>query len=242
MTATFVRYEILRTFRNWKFVFFSTVWPLILYVVVCQANRQHTFDGVAFPLYFMTGMAAFGTMGSVAGLGARIAAERSIGWTRQLRITPLPARTYLFAKVLCGYLSAALAIALLGAAGIAMGVRLPPGQWLAIPGLLLVGLIPFAVLGILLGHVLGTDSLTAVSGGLITLFALLGGSFGFLVVSSGPVFQVLQALPSYWLVQAGKTVVQDAGGWPPEGWIVIAAWTVVLTPAAIYAYRHDTTR
>jgi hypothetical protein len=33
MTATFVRYEILRNFRNWKFVFFSTAWPLILYIM-----------------------------------------------------------------------------------------------------------------------------------------------------------------------------------------------------------------
>ena len=38
----------------------------------------------------------------IAG-GARIAAERSVGWHRQLRVTPLPVRTYFAAKVLTGY-------------------------------------------------------------------------------------------------------------------------------------------
>jgi ABC-2 type transport system permease protein len=38
----------------------------------------------------MVGLAAFGTMGAVLSSGARIAAERSTGWNRQLRLTPLP--------------------------------------------------------------------------------------------------------------------------------------------------------
>jgi ABC-2 type transport system permease protein len=240
VTATFLRYEILRNFRNRKFVFFSTAWPLILYVIISQANRHNRFDGVAFPLYFMTGMAAFGTMGAVVGSGARIAAERSAGWTRQLRITPLSAFTYLFAKVITGYLSALLIIVLLGAAGTAMGVRLSATQWLAVLGLVLAGLVPFTVLGILLGHLLTSDAMTAVSGGLITLFALLGGSFGFLLVSGGPMFGVLKAIPSYWLVQAGKTVLH--ADWPPQAWIVIGTWTAALVPATIFVYRRDAGR
>ena len=47
----------------------------------------------------MAGMAAVGTMIAVLSSGARIAAERSAGWTRQLRITPLTAGDYFGAKV-----------------------------------------------------------------------------------------------------------------------------------------------
>jgi ABC-2 type transport system permease protein len=43
-------------------------------------------------------------------------------------------------------------------------------------GLLLVGLIPFAVLGILLGHLVSVDSLGPVIGGGTSLLALLGGA------------------------------------------------------------------
>ena len=81
--------------------------------------------GLSFALYYMVGMASWGAMGAATAGGARIAAERSIGWVRQLRITPLSIRTYFGAKVLSGYVLAGVAIALLYATGIAFGVRLP---------------------------------------------------------------------------------------------------------------------
>jgi len=239
--STYLRYEVLRNFRNWRFVLFSLVWPLILFFTVAGANRHSTFDGIGFPLYFMTGMAAMGTMIAVVASGARIAAERSAGWTRQMRITPLRPGAYFGAKVLCGYLMALLTIAAMCLAGTALGVRLSAGEWLTVVGLALVGLVPFAVLGILFGHLLSTDSLTPVVGGITTLFALLGGAYGFLVAKSGVVFEVMKGLPSYWLVQAGKTA-HGGGGWPAEGWIVVAVWTVVLVPLAVVVYQRDTSR
>jgi ABC-2 type transport system permease protein len=54
-------------------------------------------------------------------------------------------------------------------------------------------------------------------------------------------FQIIKALPSYWLAQAGKTALAG-GGWPAEGWIVVAAWTAVLVPIAVLVYRRDTSR
>jgi ABC-2 type transport system permease protein len=59
----------------------------------------------------MTGMIAWGTMVAVISSGARIAAERSVGWTRQLRITPLPTWSYFAAKIFCGYMMALLSMA-----------------------------------------------------------------------------------------------------------------------------------
>lgn len=51
----------------------------------------------------------------------------------------------------------------------------------------------------------------------------------------------IKAVPSYCLAQADKTA---AGGssWPPEAWIVIGAWTVVLTLIAVGVYQRDTSR
>jgi ABC-2 type transport system permease protein len=105
-SSIFLRYEILRTFRNWRFVLFALAWPLALYLSIAAANRHHTFDGISFPVYFMAAMLTLGTMNSVVTSGARIAAERSAGWTRQIRITPLSTRSYIRAKVICGYLLA----------------------------------------------------------------------------------------------------------------------------------------
>jgi hypothetical protein len=55
------------------------------------------------------------------------------------------------------------------------------------------------------------------------------------------VFVIMKGLPSYWLAQAGKTALAG-NGWPAEAWIVIAAWTLVLVPLTVLAYRRDTSR
>ncbi len=132
-------------------------------------------SGISAPLYYMVGLAAFGTMNAVLSTGARIAGERAVGWNRQLRLTPLSTRAYFRAKVLTAYLMALITIVLLYAAGISLGVRLPAGEWVRMTGLILVGLIPFVALGILMGHLLTTDSIGPAMGGTTALLALLGG-------------------------------------------------------------------
>jgi ABC-2 type transport system permease protein len=241
MTTTgYLRVEVLRTSRNRMFLLFSLTFPLILFFAVAGPNRHGSLAGVPFPLYYMTGMAAWGTMIAVVSGSARIAAERSAGWTRQLRVTPLPARTYFWAKVTCSYLMALASIAALFLAGISLGVRLPVSGWLPTAGLILVGLVPFAALSILLGHVLAVDSLGPAMGGITSLLALIGGVFG-PIATGGIWLGVARVIPSYWLVQAGKTAL-GGHGWPAEAWLVIAAWTMALTGAAFRAYRRDTKR
>ena len=241
MHATYLRYELLRNVRNWRFVLFSLAYPVVLYFVITSPQRHATFDGVGFPLYFMAGMAAVGAMIAVISTGARISVDRSAGWTRQLRLTPLTAAEHLGAKVVCGFLMALLVIVLVSLAGTALGVHLSSGSWLTMIGLMLVGLVPIAVLGILLGHLLTPDSLAPAVGGTIMLSAVLGGAYGFLVAKSGVMFDVIKALPSYWLVQAGKTAL-SGGSWPAEGWIVVVAWTAVLVPLTMFVYQRDTSR
>lgn len=237
---TYLRYEVLRTWRNRRFLLFSLVFPLVLFLTVAGPHKNITIQGISFPLYYMTGMIAWGTMVAVISSGARIAAERAIGWTRQLRITPLPTWSYFAAKIFCGYMMALLSMAVLFAAGSFIGVRLDAVQWLTMIGLLLVGLIPFSVMGVMFGHLLKLDSLGPAIGGVTSLFALLGGAYGPLV-TSGFLFTLVRFLPSYWLVQAGKTTVYG-GGWPSEGWIVIAVWTLVLSVLAVQVYQRDTKR
>lgn len=240
---TYLRYEVLRNFRNLRFYFLTLAFPVVLYLAVTSANRHAIFgpQGIAFPLYFMVAMATLGTMAAVVSTAAIIAPERSSGWTRQMRITPLRTGTYFSAKVVNAYLRALLTIAVMCLLGTAFGVRLSATEWLTVVGLLLVGIVPFAVGGILLGHVIGPDASAPAVGGIVTLFALLGGVYGFQIAKSGATFDVIKALPSYWLAQAGKTA-HGGGGWPAEAWIVLAAWTVVLAVLAVFVYRRDTSR
>jgi ABC-2 type transport system permease protein len=242
MTATtHFRYELVRSFRNYIFYGVTLALPLVLFYAVASGQRNATMDGVSFPLYFMTAMAVYGAMFAAVSPGARIARDRSVGWTRQQRLTPLRARTDIAAKVLTAYLIALPSVVLVFLAGASLGVRLDAAQWLELGGLLMAGLTPFIALGIVLGYLLRADNLTPVIGGIVVLFALVGGVYGFQLAHSGPLFDVMKAIPSYWLVQAGKTAL-GGGSWPAQGWIVIAGWTAILIVAASLAYRRSAAR
>jgi ABC-2 type transport system permease protein len=242
-SLVYTRYELLRTLRNRRFFLLSLGFPLILYFMIVSPNRHvHNFDGsgISFALYYMVGLASFGTMSAMLSSGARIAAERAVGWNRQLRISPLSTRNYFRAKVVTGYMMALISLLALYLAGTSLGVRLGASEWLEMTGLILVGLIPFAALGILLGHMLTPDSIGPAMGGGISLLALLGGTW-FPITGDGFLHDIVQLIPSYWLVQASHVAI-GGHAWPAKGWIVMIAWTVVLSVLAARAYRRDTGR
>ena len=231
---------MLRAFRNKRLLFFSLGFPLFMFFLVAGPNRSEKLGGINFATYYMVGMLGWGSMAAVISGGARITAERAINWHRQLRITPLSIRTYFATKILSGYALATLSIVLLYAAGMATGVRLGATHWLELTGYVLVALLPFAVIGVILGHVLTVDSMGPALGGITSLFAILGGSWGPLA-SGGFLRSVVKLLPSYWLVQAGNTVV-GGHAWPLQAWVVIGVWTAVGIRIARYVYRRDTPR
>jgi ABC-2 type transport system permease protein len=239
-TREYARYELKRTFRNRRLYIFSFGFPVLLYYAIAAPNRhQHNLGhtGIAAAVYFMVGLAAFGSMNAVLGSGARIAAERAVGWNRQLRLTPLSTRNYFRVKVLTAYAMALVTIALMYAAGATLGVHLRSGNWLSMTLLMLVGLLPFAAIGILLGHMLTTDSVGPAIGGTTAVFALLGGTW--FPITGGVMKKIAEALPSYWLVQASR-VGLGGHGWGTTGWLVVAAWTVGATALARRAYARDT--
>lgn len=237
---SYARYELLRTFRNKRFLIFSLGFPLLMFFLVAGPNHNEKLGGINFATYYMVGMLGWGSMAGVLGGGSRIATERQINWHRQLRITPLRPATYFGTKVLSGYALATMSILFLYGAGMSLGVHLSAAHWFELTGYVLVALLPFAVIGVILGHSLTVDAVGPALGGLTSLFAILGGSWGPLV-SGGFLQSLVKLLPSYWLVQAGKTVVGGAA-WPLEAWIVIAVWTFVSIRVAMVVYRRDTAR
>ena len=215
--------QIAPKLRNRRYLVFALAYPLVLFFAVAEPNRHATFNGVAFPVYFMGGMAAVGTMIAVISSGRASPQSGRQGGHARCASTPLRTSSYISAKVLCGYLMALATIALVCLAGSALGVRLSAGEWLTVLGLLMVGLIPFVALGILLGHLVSTDSLTVATGGATTLFALLGGAYGFLIASRAQCSSSSRRSPrtgsSRWVrpPSTGVTGQPRVGSWWPSG-------------------------
>ena len=234
-------YELRRTFRERRLFIFAFGFPLILYYIIAAPNRtvrDYSGTGISLPLYYMAGLASFGTMMSMMSAGFRIAGERQAGWTRQLRITPLRPRAYLRTKVLTAYTMAAVSLGLLYVAGATLGVSMPATTWLKMTGLIAVALLPFAALGILLGHLLTVDSTGPATGGIVSLLAIVGGTW---FPVKGFLHTVGQYVPSYWLVQAAHAASYGQA-WDAMAWAVVLGWAVVLAALATVAYRRDTSR
>jgi ABC-2 type transport system permease protein len=237
----YARYELLRTFRNWRFSIFALGFPLIFFWLLAgpQHNKIDPGTGLTYAAYYMVSLASFGTMMSMISTGARIAGERQVGWTRQLRISPLSARAYFRAKVGTGYVMALLSLALLYVSGALLGVHLPAGRWLGLTGLIVVAAIPFAALGVLVGHLVNTDAIGPLMGGGVSILAFLSGTW--FPITGGFLHAFGQFLPSWWLVQA-RNVAVHGHGWSTRGWVTVAAWAAILAVAAAWAYRRDTGR
>jgi ABC-2 type transport system permease protein len=238
----YTRFELLRAFRNRRFFIFSFGFPLTLYFLIAapqKNNHNLAGTGISAPLYYMAGLAAFGTMASMISSGGRIAAERQAGWTRQLRITPLTSREYFRAKVLTSYAMAITSLLLLYASGAILGVSLAAHQWLTMTGLILVALLPLGALGITLGHLMNVDSIGPLTGGLVAILAFLSGTW--FPLTHGFLYDVGQYTPGYWIVQASHIAIHGHA-WSAKGWVVVIVWTVVLVLTARVAYRRDTQR
>ena len=240
----YTRFELLRTFRNVRFFVFSLGFPLVLYYLIAAPNRnEHDLagSGLSAPLYFMVGLAAFGAMAATLSSGARISSERAIGWNRQLRLTPLPVRSYFRAKIVTAYATALTTIVLLDVAGTTLGVRLSADRWLSMTVLMLVALIPFAGLGILAGHLLTPDTVGPAMGGATALFG---------VPRRHVVSRSEQGSPARYRAAAAVLLARPgeprrarrAARWPAKGWIVVAVWGVAAALLAGWAYRRDTAR
>ena len=89
----FTRFEVGRLFRSWKFLIVTVGFPVVFYMLFLGDHSPNKLIEGAVPWrsYLLVSMCSFGSL--VAALtagGARLSAERTSGWARQLRVTPIP--------------------------------------------------------------------------------------------------------------------------------------------------------
>ncbi len=233
--------EIRRVLRDRRYIILSVGFPLgfyLMYTRVIQAAV--TINNTPFATFYMVSMATFGALGaSLQAGGTRIATERASGWVRQLRVTPLPAHGYLMAKIGAALCLTLPAIGLVAAAGRFINhVSLGAGSWIEMVGLLWVGALPFAALGILLGFLFDVDS--AQAGTMITYFALaiLGGLWWPFTAMPLAMRDLGEALPSYHFANLGWSVVKGAGPRPID-FMVVLAYAVAFGALTVWKYRGD---
>ncbi|MBV7700527.1 ABC transporter permease [Streptomyces sp. TRM70350] len=238
-----VTLELIRALRNRKFLFFSVIYPSVLFLLIAgTADGTTTIDGtgLTLPTYMMVSMASFGALTAVLmGNSERIAKERENGWVRQLRLTPLPGRGYVLAKTAsAAVVSLPSIVIVFVVAAVAKGVRLEAWQWLALTGAIWAGSLVFAALGVAIGYLASGDAVRPIT--MIVYFGLsmLGGLWMPTTTFPGWLQDISQWLPTHAYAALGRAIEQSQA--PQAGDIAVLAVSFLLfAGGAAWLYRKD---
>ncbi|WP_328384772.1 ABC transporter permease [Streptomyces sp. NBC_00400] len=241
--TTLIKLEITRALRNKKFLFFSVIYPPALYLIIAGGADSKPIPGMKLDmaLYFMVSMATLGAMTAVLmGNSERIAKERETGWVRQLRLTALPGRGYVAAKMASAAtvsLPSILLVMIVAAA--VKGVRLEAWQWISIAAGTWLGSFVFAALGVAIGYLATGDAVRPIT--ILCYFglALLGGLW--MPLTSLPQWaqNIAEWLPTHAYTALGTAV--EAGEAPHvKDMAILAGYLLVFAGGAAWLYRKDT--
>jgi ABC-2 type transport system permease protein len=235
LAVVHARLETLELGRYPSFVVPTLLFPalfFLLFVVpgVSAANADAMM--ASYVAFAFLGVAFF-------QFGVGIAAERASSWALYLRTLPAQAFVHLAGRVMSALaFSIASGAAVVVTASALTPARLEPPEWLFLVVALVVGVIPFALLGIAIGYLVRPKGALPVANVLYLGLAYAGGLW------TGPgrmpdaVTTVSPGLPTR---QWADVVTASADGLPPplDASLGLIGWTAAFGMAAVWAFRRD---
>ena len=241
--ATLLRLELRRMLRNRRTVIFSVVMPVVFFLLF-GTGRSYSDESAGHgnvAAFIMVSMALYGAMLSTTGGGAMVAVERSQGWSRQLRLTPLSAPAYIAVKVVVAMALGGLSVLVVYVAGALSGAHMDTHLWVETALIAWVGSLVFAAFGVFMGYLLPSENVMQFIGPGLALFAFLGGLFVPLDQMGHTFATIAKLTPMYGLSELVHTPL--TGGSP--GWaayVNVAVWLTIFAGGAVWRFRRDTAR
>ena len=234
-TFALAKLEMIRLRRNRRYLLFTLGLPVVLYLLVAGQVNHATAYGVAYKAYYMVAMASFGSFsGALTSNAQRISQERKDGWIRQLRLTPLPAQSYVIAKIAASLATSVPAIVIVLLLGrFYGGVELAPWKWLVIGVAVWLGTMIFAALAVAMGYRFMPDTVQPMTMFVYLVMTFLGGIWFAL---SGVLQDIGQALPTYQIIKIGTDVI-GKGTFSMSSVAIILAWLVAFIALATISVR-----
>jgi ABC-2 type transport system permease protein len=243
--VAFCRFEVGRLLRSWKFLAITIGFPVIFYILFLGDHTAgKVVDGtVPWRVYLMVSMCSFGAL--VAALnagGTRLSMERASGWARQLRVTPIPAWSYVATKVIASMFVVLPVIILVEAVGAGFGdVRLGATTWVGLTLLLWATSLPFALLGVFIGFLVAPEAAFPVVTGLMFVLGYFGGLFNPVDEMPGSLQFIAHLTPNYHQVSLGLASL-DGHTLTLSHWLILAASVAVLALAIAWKHRVEEAR
>jgi ABC-2 type transport system permease protein len=236
----YLKFELRRLIREPRILMFTVLMPVVSYVVFTGVgDARGQAEGIAVAAASMVGMAGYGAMIGVLSVGVGVSTERTSGWLRQLRLTPLPPARLVAVKALLASLTAIPSVVTVGVAGyLQHGVHLPLARWVAIVVLMWLGTAPFALMGLAIGYAVPPH--LAAPASFLSFFSLsiLGGLLVPVAAFPRGLQHLAHLLPSNRFAELGW---KAAAGSPPtlSGTALLLGWTALFGVLAAIAYRRS---
>jgi len=236
-----IKLELTRALRNRKFLFFSVIYPSVIFLLVSNQKGDVDGSGLSVAKYVMVSMASFGALTAVLmGNSERIAKERENGWVRQLRLTTLPGRGYVLAKTAsAAVVSLPSIVVVFVVAAVLKDVRLDAWQWLALTGAIWAGSLVFAALGVAIGYLASGDAVRPIT--MIVYFGLsiLGGLWFPSTTFPTWLQDIAKWLPTHAYAALGQAIEQSRSPHAKDITLLVVYFALFAGGAA-WLYRKDT--
>lgn len=231
-------YDLLSVLRTPGFVLPALAFPVLFYLFFGVF-----FRGGAGADYLLVTYSCFGIMGpALFNFAASIASDRAHGWLTLKRLSPMPFSAYLLAKLSTSLLFSATILLLLFSCGYFLGhVTLQASQWVLLAVIMLVGTLPFALIGLILGLALSDKTAPGVVNLIYLPMAFLSGLWLPITLLPALLQQLAWFWPSFHLSQLGlKVIDQDQG--IAAGWhlLLLLSVTILLAWLASLLFNEKT--
>jgi ABC-2 type transport system permease protein len=242
MLAQQIKTEFLKQWRIPMFSIPTILFPVLFFFLFGVPNAQTTLpDGTSLGSIILASLSASGLLSiALFSFGVGVASERGQGWMKLTRATPMPSWIYFTSKVVIALLFAVIICSILfPLAIVSANVRMPMSQWSGLTASLLLGMLPFSLVGFTIGYWAGPNSAVAVANVLYLILAF--GSGLFIPIEGLPA--LMQRIAPYLPTYHYGHIVWHAVGSGDGKLVQHIAWllgtAVVFSLLAIWGYRHD---
>lgn len=240
----FALLDLRRRLRSRVEMFFTIGLPAFLYLVFGFGNTEGLGSGNV-AMYVMISMAAYGAVTATTSVAGSAVLERTLGWGRQLALTPMRPLSFVAAKTAIAMTIAAVPIALIFTIGAFTGARGTASDWVLAALIVWLGSSLFAIYGLAVILTFRTDNAVGIASGLIVIMAFLGNVF---TPMSGLILDIGRFTPLYGYVALARYPLTD--GWTASDshdplWLPlanVAAWTLIFTALAVWGMRRGQER
>jgi ABC-2 type transport system permease protein len=242
--ATALKLEVRRTLRNKRTVIITMIAPVFLFFVIgLQSGNQNVKYGHGnYSAYVMVSLMLYGAVFATSNAGAAVSIERTQGWSRQLRLTPLSSSAYIAMKVVSAMALSLAPVVIVTVVGLVTHKASMPGYlWIVSPLCVWVASPLFAVFGLFVGYLLPPENVIQLLGLILTLLAFAGGLFVPLSLMPGGVQAIAKWTPEFGLNELVHAPLLGHGvDWT---WVVnVVVWLALFSGGAMWRFGKDTGR